>query len=177
MTRTLTRTKRLPVTVALAAVLFIASESTSLAQGALVPGLRDAGVTRAQSVEEGPLRAAVRRVGEAPADRSALTPQTSQRSTWVARHPVLTGTLIGTGSGAILSRTRTFGGLNHDPRVMLAGAGIGAWGGLIADAVQKARAKEKVGIGQKIGIAAGAVAVIVLPLLACYGAGGCGGVS
>jgi hypothetical protein len=67
--------------------------------------------------------------------------------------------------------------VNHDPRVMLAGAGVGAWGGLIADAIHKARAKEKVGIGQKIGIAAGAVAVIALPLLACYGAGGCGGVS
>jgi hypothetical protein len=61
--------------------------------------------------------------------------------------------------------------------VILVGAGAGAWGGLVASALHKARAGEKVGVGTKIGIAAGAVGIIVLPLLACYGAGGCGGVS
>jgi hypothetical protein len=67
--------------------------------------------------------------------------------------------------------------MNRDPRVVLLGTGIGAWSGLVASAVQKAHAKEKVGIGAKIGIVAGAVGLMVLPVLACYGAGGCGGVS
>ena len=123
----------------------------------------------------GPLHAALRRarLEQGP----ALTPQTQQRSSWVGRHPVITGTLIGAAGGAALSRTRTAGGANHDPRVMLIGAGAGAWGGLVAGAVQKARAKEKISVGEKIGIAAGAIGIVVLPLLACYGAGGCGGVS
>jgi hypothetical protein len=95
----------------------------------------------------------------------------------VERHPVILGALIGAGSGAALSRTRALGGANHDPRVMLAGTGAGAWGGLVASAVHKARAREKVGVGAKMGIAAGAVGIFALPLLACYGAGGCGGVS
>ncbi len=66
----------------------------------------------------------------------------------------------------------------HD-RADLAVAGVsaGVSAGLIASAVQKAHAKEKVGIGTKIGITAGAISLIVLPLVACYGAGGCGGVS
>jgi hypothetical protein len=33
------------------------------------------------------------------------------------------------------------------------------------------------GTGAKIGIAAGIVSAILIPLVACYGAGGCGGVS
>lgn len=76
-----------------------------------------------------------------------------------------------------LSRIEAIGGMNHDPRVALMGTGVGAWGGLIASAMHKARHKEKVGVGTKIGIAAGAVGLIVLPVLACYGAGGCGGSS
>jgi hypothetical protein len=85
--------------------------------------------------------------------------------------------LIGTGAGVGLSRIEAIGGINHDPRVALVGTGVGAWGGLIASAVQKARRKEKVGFGTKTGIVAGAVGLIVFPVLACYGAGGCGGSS
>jgi hypothetical protein len=90
---------------------------------------------------------------------------------------VIVGTLIGTGVGAGLSQIEAIGGVNHDPKVALVGAGVGAWGGLIASAVHKARTKQRVGVGTKIGIIAGAVGLIVVPVLACYGAGGCGGSS
>ena len=77
----------------------------------------------------------------------------------------------------MLAQTRAIGGVNHDPRVVLMGTAVGAWSGLIASAVHKARVKEPVGPGAKIAIAAGAISLVVLPLVACYGAGGCGGVS
>ena len=108
---------------------------------------------------------------------------TNQQSTakahanWFARHPVVVGTLIGAGTGAALSSVDAIGGANHDPAVILIGAGAGAWGGLVASAVQKSRAKQRVGRGTKIGIFAGAVALVVVPVVACYGAGGCGGSS
>jgi hypothetical protein len=123
------------------------------------------------SVDDGPLAAAVRRAGKALGQSSGPVPEEDR---WIVRHPVLVGTLIGTGAGLALSRVDAIGGANHDPRVALIGAGVGAWGGLIASAVHKSRAKRKIGIGTKIGIASGAVALIVLPVLACYGAGGCG---
>ena len=99
------------------------------------------------------------------------------QSGWIGRHAVVVGTLIGTGAGAALSQVDAIGGSSHDGRVALIGAGAGAWGGLIASAVHKARAGDKVGTGMKAGIIAGAVALVVLPVLACYGAGGCGGTS
>ena len=165
-----------------AAIVFVGASllaygSAAFAQDGPAAGLTDVGTPVALSADEGPLHAAVRSAGARLTQRSALGWQSTPRSNWIVRHPVISGTLIGTGGGAVLSRTRAFGGVNHDPRVMLIGAGAGAWGGLVAAAVHKARAREKVGIGTKIGIAAGAVGIIVLPLLACYGAGGCGGVS
>ena len=85
---------------------------------------------------------------------------------------MITGTLIGTGAGLALSQVDSIGSVNHDPRVGVLGASIGAWGGLIASASQKARAGQKVGAGTRIGIAAGAVSLIVLPVLAIHSAGG-----
>ena len=169
-------------TKASAAIVFMAASlltcgGAAFAQDGPAAGIGDVSTTVALSADEGPLHAAVRNAGTRLIQSPALGPQTTQGSNWVVRHPVILGTSIGAGGGAVLSRTRTFGGVNHDPRVMLIGAGAGAWGGLVASAVHKARAREKVGIGTKIGIAAGAVGIIVLPLLACYGAGGCGGVS
>jgi hypothetical protein len=99
------------------------------------------------------------------------------RSAWFARHPVLTGTVVGAGAGLALAQVEAIGGRHHDPGVALVGAGAGAWGGLIASAVQSARAGRPVRRGTKVGIIAGAVAAGVLPVLACYGAGGCGGSS
>ena len=128
---------------------------------------------------EGPLRAAVRLDARWFADGTRSDQQTVNKPlpNWFVRHSVITGTLIGTGTGLALSRVDSIGSLNHDPRVGLIGAAGGAWGGLIASASQKARAGQKVGVGTKIGIAAGAVSLIVLPVAACYGAGGCGGSS
>jgi hypothetical protein len=132
-----------------------------------------------QHAGEGLLPAAVRHGAARLVHDAAPLPQTAtqQRRSWIRRHPVIAGKLIGTGAGAALSRIDALGGANHDPRVALIGTGAGAWGGLIASAVQKARSKEKVGVGTKIGIAGGAVGLVVLPVLACYGAGGCGGFS
>ena len=188
--QTRTRTKGSagqPAAIVFIAASLIACGSTAFAQGGpadvVTLGWTDAGGTVVQSADEapstllgtGPLHAALRRarLEQSP----ALTPQAQPRSSWVGQHPVITGTLIGAAGGAVLSRTRTVGGGNHDPRVVLIGAGAGAWGGLVAGAVHKARAREKISVGEKIGIAAGAIGMVVLPLLACYGAGGCGGVS
>jgi hypothetical protein len=134
---------------------------------------------RAPATVESPLQAAVLREGVRLAQSFAAAPATSaaQPGHWAARHPVVVGLVIGTAGGAVLSQTRTVGGANHEPRVMLIGAAAGAWGGLIASAVQRARAGEPVGRGAKIAIAAGAIGLVVLPVLACYGAGGCGGTS
>jgi hypothetical protein len=172
------RTKRsagYPAVLVFLTASLAAQGSAAFAQDGAPAGVYNPGDIIARSANEGPLHAAVRnadaRLTQTPG------PQTTQSSSWVVRHPVVTGTLIGVGGGAALSRSRAFGGANHDPRAMLVGAGAGAWGGLVASAIHKARAREKVGVGTKIGIAAGAVGIIVLPLLACYGAGGCGGVS
>jgi hypothetical protein len=99
------------------------------------------------------------------------------RGNWLVRHPVVAGTAIGAGAGLALSQLDAIGGRSHDPRVALIGAAGGAWGGVIASAVQSARAGKRVGLGTKVGIVAGAVGLAVLPALACYGAGGCGGSS
>ena len=165
-----------PAAIVFIAASLIAYGSTAFARGNPAAVFSNVGPV-ARSANEGPLHAAVRRVGARLAQSPALVPQTKQPSRWVVRHPVITGTLIGAGGGVALSRTRAFGGVNHDPRVVLIGAGAGAWGGLVAAAVLKARAREQLSAGAKIAIAAGAIGIIVLPVLACYGAGGCGGVS
>ena len=125
---------------------------------------------------EGPLRAAVRRL-EAPPQKPSSQRPSLQNPGWLVRHPVVAGTLIGAGSGLALSHVDAIGGAGHDPRVAVIGAGAGAWTGLIASAVHKARTGEKVGPGVKTGIVIGAAALVALPVLACYGAGGCGGSS
>jgi hypothetical protein len=105
------------------------------------------------------------------------SPGGSPGGNWIVRHPVVSGTAIGAGAGLALAQFDAIGGRDHDPRVALIGAAAGAWGGTIATAVQRVRAGRPVGIGTKVGIVAGAVGLVVLPALACYGAGGCGGSS
>lgn len=165
--------------IAIMTASLLASGSTASAQRSLAVDSGEIRGTVVRKDHEGPLHAAVRREAARLAQTPAPDPQTvnKQDPGWIARHPVLVGTVIGTAGGAALSRVDTIGGANHDPRVALIGAGAGAWAGLIASAVHKSRSKEKVGVGAKIGIAAGAVGLIVLPALACYGAGGCGGSS
>ena len=166
---------RQPGAIVFTMVALIACGSTASGQGSPPAGFSQGGDTLMQVADEGPFHAAVRREVARLVQGSAQVPQ--QNPSWIVRHPVIVGTLIGTGVGAALSRSEAIGGSNHDPKVALLGAGVGAWGGLIASAVHKARTNEKVGVGTRIGIVAGAVGLVVVPLLACYGAGGCGGVS
>ncbi len=156
----------------------LACGSSASAQPTSVAGPSETRAT-VRDAGEGLFHAAVRHEAARLVQSAAPLPQTAtqQRPSWIRRHPVVAGTLIGTGAGAALSRIEAIGGVNHDPRVAIIGTGVGAWSGLIASAVHKARSKEKVGVGTKIGIAAGAVGLVVLPVLACYGAGGCGGFS
>jgi hypothetical protein len=177
--RRMQESSRRRAVLAIMTASLLAIGGTASAQPSLAPGLGELGGTVVRSADEGPIHAAVRREGARLGQNSAPDPQTvnQQQPGWIVRHPVLVGTLIGTAGGAALSRVDTIGGENHDPRVALVGAGAGAWAGLVASAVHKARTNEKVSIGAKIGIAAGAVGLVVLPALACYGAGGCGGSS
>lgn len=134
------------------------------------------GASPAQSQTDGPLRAAARREVARVAATTSVGAQTG-RAGWVTRHPVMTGAAAGTVAGLALSRLDAIGGANHDPRVAFLGTAVGAWGGLVGSALYDARHGRRVGLGRKIGIAAGAVALVAGPWLACYGAGGCGGVS
>jgi hypothetical protein len=117
-----------------------------------------------------PISAAVARLTSSP------TPAPAQRR-GPGRHPVLLGTLIGAAGGAVWQASRCGGVSCNIGTAGLVGAGVGAYSGLIVSAVQKARAKEPVSRGAKIGLVAGAVAATVGVVLACYGAGGCGGAS
>lgn len=173
--RQLNGTVRLPAAIVFMIAALAACGNTAFAQGGPPAGLSEGGAALGRRADDGPLRAAVRREAIRLAQRSAQVPR--QGESWIVRHPVIVGTLIGTGVGAGLSQIEAIGGVNHDPKVALVGAGVGAWGGLIASAVHKARTKQRVGVGTKIGIIAGAVGLIVVPVLACYGAGGCGGSS
>ena len=135
--------------------------------------------TSAQTANRQPLR---QRLGGRPCGSLGLAGPRREGSLTpaggsIVRHPVIAGTAIGAGAGLALAQIDAIGGREHDPRVALIGAGGGAWGGLIASAVQHARAGKRIGIGTKVGIVAGAVGLVVLPALACYGAGGCGGSS
>jgi hypothetical protein len=162
--------------IVVVAASFLARGSTAFGEQ---QALDEGAGTAVRIIAEAPLHAAVRREGARLAQNPAVDPQTvsKQGPDWMVRHPVVVGALIGTAAGAALSRVDTIGGVNHDPRVALIGTGAGAWAGLVASAVHKARSKERIGVGAKIGIAAGAVGLVVLPVLACYGAGGCGGSS
>lgn len=164
-----------PAAIVVVLATLLACGTAVRAQGDPPAGPSESGAAVVRFAGEGPLHAAVRFEKTRLAQGSGQTAPSGGH--WVVRHPVIVGTLIGTGAGAALSRTRALGGVNHDPKVALLGAGAGAWGGLIASAVHKARAGDRVGRGTKIGIVAGAAALAVLPLLACYGAGGCGGSS
>jgi hypothetical protein len=168
-------TVRPPAAIVIMIAALAACGSTAFAQSGTAAELSESGAAVGRRADDGPLRAAVRREAMRLAQSSAQVPK--QGESWIVRHPVIVGTLIGTGVGAGLSQVQAIGGVNHEPKVALLGAGVGAWGGLIATAVHKARTKQRVGIGTKIGIVAGAVSLIVVPVLACYGAGGCGGSS
>jgi hypothetical protein len=178
-TRTRLNGKRWP---AMAALVVTASLSayggTAFAQDSVNPDRTEPSRAVDGGVTDSPLHAAIVREGTRLA-RAAAMAQTSAvpQSNWFVRHPVLAGSLIGTAGGAVLAQTRAIGGANHDLRVALVGTAAGAWTGMVASAIHKARLEEPVGTGTKIAIIAGAIGFIAVPLVACYGAGGCGGVS
>lgn len=123
------------------------------------------------------LAAALRAAAEAARADGEMPAAAPAQPGWATRHPVLVGMVAGTVVGAGLSQVDAIGGRNHDIRVAFVGTAVGAWGGLVASAVHKARTGQRVGTGTRIGIVAGAVAMVVVPLVACYAAGGCGGTS
>jgi len=135
--------------------------------------LRGEGVPAAlDRLEVGPRRRVA--AGEGLAQRSAPS---SPRGGWAARHPVLLGTLIGAGVGSVWQASACRGSSCNVGIAGLVGAGSGAYGGLVVSAIQKARRQQPVDRGTKIGLAMGAVGAAAGAFLACYGAGGCGGVS
>ena len=114
-----------PAVILAIAASLIACGSTAFAQGSTAEVASDIEGIVVPTAHEGPLHAAARRGGAELTQSPAPAPQA--QPSWVVRHPVITGTLIGAGAGAALSCTRTVGGFNHDPRVALVGAGAGAW--------------------------------------------------
>jgi hypothetical protein len=107
----------------------------------------------------------------------APAPAPPPRQNWVSRHPVLLGTAIGAGTGVVWQTAGCRGASCKPGTAALVGAGVGAYTGLVISAIQKAHQKEPVGRGTKIGLIGGAVGGAFAIFLACYGAGGCGGVS
>ena len=135
--------------------------------------LRGGGVPAAlDRFEVGPRRRVA--TADSVAQRSAPS---SPRGGWVVRHPVLLGALIGAGVGSVWQAGTCRGSSCNVGIAGLVGAGSGAYGGLIVSAIQKARRQQPVDRRTKIGLAAGAVGAAAGTFLACYGAGGCGGVS
>jgi hypothetical protein len=115
--------------------------------------------------------------GLAAAQSPPSRPAASSSERWITRHPIVTGTLIGAGTGLIWQGALCSGPSCKPGTAALVGAGAGAYGGLIASAIHKARLKQPVGRKTKLGLVAGAIGAIAGSVLVCYGAGGCGGAS
>jgi hypothetical protein len=95
----------------------------------------------------------------------------------VGRHPVLLGAGIGAAGAAVWQASACKGSSCNVGTAALVGAGAGAYTGLVVSAWQSARAGRPVSRRAKIGLAVGAIGAVAGGWLACYGAGGCGGVS
>lgn len=95
----------------------------------------------------------------------------------VGRHPVLLGAAVGAAGAAVWQASVCKGSSCNTGTAALVGAGVGAYTGLVVSAVQSARAGRPVPRRTKIGLAVGAIGAVAGGWLACYGAGGCGGVS
>lgn len=108
--------------------------------------------------------------------RTPQRPHSPASESWIQRHPVLLGALVGASTGLVIEHKNCGLSSCHG---LLTGAftGAGAWGGLIASALHKRRTGAPVGKAIKAGIVAGAVGAVLGVFVACYGAGGCGGVS
>jgi len=147
-------------------VAVVVSGGEALAQDMSAPAF-EAGSVGSTST---PISDAVARLTQSPA---ATAPTRSP----VGRHPVLLGTVIGAAGAAVWQASACGGSSCNTGAAALVGAGAGAYGGLVASAVQTARAGRPVSRGVKMGLVVGAAAAVAGGWLACYGAGGCGGVS
>jgi hypothetical protein len=126
-------------------------------------------------VASGPLLTAALQHVIAPAETATVTQasgsaQTNDREPWVFRHLVLVlvGTLVGVGAGGVIAANVQRG----EPAIVLGGAVGGAYAGLIASAVHKARRGEPVGRKTRFGIVAGAIGAGAASLLLVKGLGG-----
>ena len=117
-----------------------------------------------------PIAASVARLTQAPV-------ATAPGRSFVGRHPVFLGTGIGAAAAAVWQTSACRRSACNTGAAALVGAGVGAYTGLVVSAVQHARAGRPVSRRVKIGLAAGAIGAVAGGWLACYGAGGCGGVS
>jgi hypothetical protein len=152
--------RRLPFLVTLAAGLIAATHPLS-AQGGDTAHLAPVFASRTLVTFQ------VQNTGTAPSDEG-----------WIARHPVVFGTVVGAGGGVVLQATSCGKRpCRVGPAGLLLGSGAGAYGGLIGSAIHNARHHRPVTRRTKIGIVAGAIGAAVGVFVACYGAGGCGGVS
>jgi hypothetical protein len=154
-------------------VMWLAGPAQAFAQDDVEAELREVPnvleVALPSLAAEGPVRAAIRREGARLAqDPAPIAPQRS----WISQHPVIAGTLIGSGVGAVLSQTDSVGGGSHDPRVILIGSGGGALAGLVASAIQKRRADQKLGVGTKIVLVSSVLGAVTLTLMCASYCGG-----
>ena len=117
------------------------------------------------SERDGLLRQALRRGAELASQNPASAPVPAEHESWPVRHPVLLGALIGVPIGLTLQA-----GCGGDCFILTgATVGAGAYGGLIASAVHKARKRQPISPSMRAGLVAGTVASV---LVASFIAGG-----
>jgi hypothetical protein len=129
----------------------------------------------ASTIVAGPLAPAP--IADAIARLAQRPPVTAPGRSSLARYPVLLGAGIGAAGAAAWQATACRGSACNTGTAALVGAGVGAYTGLVVSAVQSALAGRPVSRRVKIGLAVGAIGAVGGGWLACYGAGGCGGVS
>ncbi len=115
--------------------------------------------------DDGVLRRALRRELPWVVQNQTTTPGTANDESWPVRHPVLLGTLIGASAGLVIQTQNC-----SDCWFLTGGgAGAGAYGGLIASAIHKARRRQPISRTTKAGLVAGTIASV---LVASFIAGG-----
>jgi hypothetical protein len=130
------------------------------------PGREGQGRTKANEDDGGGvLQRALRREVARAVQNPATAPVTANDESWPVRHPVILGTLIGVPVGLVIQ------GKNCSDCWFLTGAtaGAGAYGGLIASAIHKARRRQPISASTKAGLVAGTIASV---LVASFIAGG-----
>jgi len=129
--------------VAFGAIGILATAPTLSAQE--IPGSHSASEV-ASAVRSESLRSSIAsqaaRLAERHVHASSLGSQSQPPRSWIARHPVLTGALVGAGAGAVWAEIFCRGQCEGDPRPYIAlfggaGAGIGAGIGAVIAAIRR----------------------------------------